>query len=257
MWVLASDDSPVIIAAEAVVALIAVASFVFTLTQIRPAKEAAKTSKEAAEAAKEYAATSKESLDTERGQLAHDRESFSVSIRPLIVDTPVKTPTSNLKFAEMMKRFTSSSAPPGELNIYWFSDNDPTNDGLQMQVRNIANMPAFVHSAQLVIDGAPAPKGWASLDRKVIPPQETSIFKYQLPHFYTEKAVEQFRDAVLNGRCTLEIRCADLPGRQRILSRISVTHDPGYLLRVTKLEIFLCDGDWEPEPIPFATPDPA
>jgi hypothetical protein len=262
--VLAANDSPAIVTAEVVIALSAVASFLYTLAQIKPAKKAAKTAEDAAKAAeaqaetaRESAATAVQSLETEQCRLAQEREAFSVAIRPLIVDTPLRNPTSDLKLAEKMKRWTSPSAPPDELNIYWFRDNEPTNDGLQMEVRNIAGMPAFVHSVGLLVDAAPLEKGMAFLDRKVIAPQETARFEYQLPHFWREEAVGQFRDAVLHDRCSIEIRYTDLPGHQRILSRVSVTGQSDHTLRVTKLEMFLCDANWKPALPPFATTDPA
>jgi hypothetical protein len=217
---------------------------------IRAARDAGRQ----AEAAKKSAGAAAEQVAVARDQLDQDRASFETEIRPMIVDAP-------------FRRSTRESLPEdADTNVWW--DIPLSTEGVKgagtagavAESRNVGGGVAFVQAVR--IDTGAIYK--ATLDRKVIPAGETARFQYVIPHLKFAE-VNHFRRAVRDGTIYIAVLYTDLPGRQRLLTKLPVAdekalrltplRDNRQQLKVSKVEVYQCADDWTPAEHPFATTD--
>ncbi|WP_327146902.1 hypothetical protein [Nocardia sp. NBC_01327] len=253
------------------VVVVAVAALLVNFLPIGPAKVAARQATSAqglAETAQRQAELAAKQVDMAQRHLDQNLNAFETSIRPLIVDAPLQRDTTR-SFGP--KDPNDASRPDEEHNVWWTSGSDAlAQSGVRIEVRNVGNGIAFVHDAAIVVDpehewmmsSEPGPRMQleASLDRKVVPAGETASFRIMVT-LDQVKRYKAFRDAIGGGTAYIVIKYTDLPGRQRLLTKIHLQQITAYppradgskLLTAKNVELYRCVEGWTPEEPPFAT----
>jgi hypothetical protein len=248
--------------------VVAAAALLLSIFPVGPAKRAIKHEAHQAKLARIAAEAAATQVEVTKDQLDQDWAAFETSIRPLIVDAPLKR--DNWAFGP--KDPTVASPPDEEeFNVWWDGHGKTiSTSGARMLVRNVGNGLAFVHDVRIVVgpEYSVKPESTkrlslpASLDRNVIPEGETARFRYVIPN-HTTRHAKPLRDAIRDGSAYIVITYTDLPGQQRLLSKIFIEEitwlerpDGNHLLKAKKVELYRCLKGWTSEARPFATTDP-
>ncbi|MEU6584346.1 hypothetical protein [Nocardia sp. NPDC046763] len=231
-----------------------IAAAVIALLAFLLATKAAADAHRQADAASKSAQAVADQVNVAKDQLAQDRSAFETSIRPMIVDAPIRRD----------RRHTTDE--DADTNVWWnvaLSTKDirgAGTAGVVMELRNVGASVAFVQGVRI---GA-VDIHTGDLDRQVVPAGESARFEYFVPKI-KYKTVGNLVKALEDGTAYIAVAYTDLPGRQRLLTKIWITADTRIglpplrdmrkPLKVGRVDVYHCADDWTPDKHPFATTD--